>query len=95
MPLVTADNPDVRLQPLCTIYVSPIYMIFDDHCPKVYFRYYMRRKMGPPGGAVCSYVPTLPGPAPGARPWWKAPNLALCPRFDGPIELGFVGNMTG
>ena len=29
-------------------------------------RFYMRRKMGPPGGAICSY----------------AEDMASCPRFD-------------
>ncbi len=52
--------------PLCTMFISPLYTRYDDTCPPKLFRYYMRRKMGPPGGAVCV----------GAK------DLASCERFD-------------
>jgi hypothetical protein len=33
------------------MFVGPRFILFDDTCPAA--KYYFRRKMGPPGGAVC------------------------------------------
>lgn len=61
-----ADDPQAAAPPLCTMFISPLYTKFDDTCPAKHFRYYMRRKMGPPGGAICV----------------DAKDLASCRRFD-------------
>ncbi|KAG2452928.1 hypothetical protein HYH02_002267 [Chlamydomonas schloesseri] len=63
---VAADDPKAAAPPLCTMFISPLYTKFDDTCPAKHFRYYMRRKMGPPGGAICV----------------DATDLASCRRFD-------------
>eukprot|EP00198_Chlamydomonas_reinhardtii_P010531 XP_001699868.1 predicted protein [Chlamydomonas reinhardtii] len=59
-------DPQAAAPPLCTMFISPLYTKFDDTCPAKHFRYYMRRKMGPPGGAICV----------------DAKDLASCRRFD-------------
>lgn len=60
-------SADVTSSHLCTMYVGPkMYERYDwsDICPPA--KYYMRRKIGPPGGAICV----------------NATNLASCKRFD-------------
>jgi hypothetical protein len=39
------------------MFVGPLLVKFNDTCPSA--RYYFRRKMGPPGGAVCVDTRTL------------------------------------
>jgi len=50
-------------QPLCSMFVGPRMIRFNDTCPNA--KYFFRRRMGPPGGAVCV----------------GAPDLAHCPHF--------------
>eukprot|EP00798_Chlamydomonas_sp_ICE-L_P022481 gene22481-29607_t len=59
-------NPTKKHDSLCTMYVGPGMKLngFMDACPES--RYYMRRKIGPPGGAVCHL----------------SEDLAHCPIFD-------------
>lgn len=61
-----ADRPSARHTPLCTMYVGPGMEPrgYEDACPAA--RYYFRRKMGPPGGAICAL----------------ANSTAACPHFD-------------
>ncbi|KAG2482982.1 hypothetical protein HYH03_018108 [Edaphochlamys debaryana] len=59
-------NPAVKHKPLCSMFVSPLMMFYDDICPKQLYRHFLRRRMGPVGGAVCV----------GAK------DTASCPIFD-------------
>ena len=63
-PLVA--NPKVQHEPLCTMYVGPGMELhgFMDACQPAVF--YMRRKMGQPGGAICN----------------NSIDMASCPHFD-------------
>ena len=47
------------LLPLCTMYVGPGMLLkgWVDACPAA--TYYMRRKIGPPGGALCINASSL------------------------------------
>lgn len=64
-PHVAPSSARPPLPSLCGMFVGPLMVRHADTCPAV--RHYMRRKMGPPGGAVCV----------------GAPNLAQCTRFEG------------
>lgn len=44
-------SASVQHPPLCSMFVGPLLIRFNDTCPSA--KYYFRRKMGPPGGAVC------------------------------------------
>jgi len=58
------SKPPVAHPPLCSMYIGPLMIRFNDTCPQA--KYYFRRKMGPPGGALCV----------GAK------DLASCTRFE-------------
>ncbi len=63
-----AVSPARRHRPLCTMWVGPGMELhgFKDACPPQ--KYYVRRKFGPPGGALCTSA--------------NATDLAHCPVFD-------------
>ncbi len=60
--LVGAGKRAKPLPSICSMFIGPRFIKFGDTCPNQ--RYFMRRRLGPPGGAVCV----------GAR------DLAHCPR---------------
>lgn len=66
------------------MFVGPLLVKFNDTCPSANF--YFRRKMGPPGGAVCVDVSSLvqkEGPmADHIKVTGRAVNPANCSRFD-------------
>uniref|UniRef100_A0A7R9VEV6 Uncharacterized protein n=1 Tax=Chlamydomonas euryale TaxID=1486919 RepID=A0A7R9VEV6_9CHLO len=72
------------LRPLCSMFVGPLLVRFNDTCPSA--AYYFRRKMGPPGGAVCVDVDSLvqvEGPmADHIRIQGRAVSMAECTRYD-------------
>ena len=59
-----ADAPAAPLPALCSMFVGPRLILFNDTCPSA--KYYFRRKMGPPGGAICV----------------EAATTTSCTRFD-------------
>eukprot|EP00798_Chlamydomonas_sp_ICE-L_P029686 gene29686-5099_t len=63
-PALVAVAPQEDHGSLCSMFTGPLQIRFRDTCPNA--EYYFRRKMGPPGGAICV----------------GAENLASCPRFD-------------
>ena len=61
---IHADAPAAPLPALCSMFVGPRLILFNDTCPSA--KYYFRRKMGPPGGAICV----------------EAATTTSCTRFD-------------